>query len=56
MVEVYQAVYLTSADQAIFDWQVSDFIPGKAETIIKSQSGDMELSMNNSTLGWFSLF
>lgn len=55
--EVYQVDSLSSADQEIPDWLVQDFITGKVETVtVKSQFGDMELSISNSILSPLSCF
>ena len=45
--QVYQADCLT-ADQAIPDEQVLDSTSGRAETVVKSQLGDMGLSISDS--------
>lgn len=39
MAGVYQAVYWTSADQAVLDWLVKDSVSGRAEAVIKLSLG-----------------
>lgn len=51
MNRLHQADNLTSADQMIPDLLVEDSVSGRAETVIKSQFGDMGLSRGHMTLG-----
>ena len=47
---VYQVDDLTSADQVVPDGLVQDSISGSDKTVIKSQFGDVRLSVSDSIL------
>lgn len=51
MAGVYQADYVTSADQVIPEGLAEECISERAETLVKSQYEDTELSISNSILG-----
>lgn len=53
MNRLHQADNLTSADQMIPDLLVEDSVSGRAETVIKSQFGDIRFHISTSILNLF---
>lgn len=53
--QVYQAEYLTNADQAIAGGLVEDYISGRTKTATKSWFSEVGLSISDSILSLLSL-